>query len=98
MKKVLKYVVAISVLFNVYYLIAWVYSYNKNSTHQLRVEGFSSFFPPVSNPITITVSAILLSLISVIVLLGVKEFNKSWRPVILVIQIIFGLFYIWQLL
>jgi hypothetical protein len=98
MKKATKSVIAISVVFNIYYLIAWIYSYNKNGTHELRVAGFSDFFPPAFNTMAITAIAIILSLISAIALLASREFNMPWRPILLFIQIVFLLFYIWQLL
>ena len=98
MKKATQSVIAISVVFNIYYLIAWIYSYNKNGTHQLRVNSFFAFFPTAFSTTAITVTAILLTLFSVIVLLAAREFYERWRPVLLFIQIVFLLFYIWQLL
>ena len=79
-------------------MVAWLYSYSNSGSQQLRVEHSVDFFPPISNAIALTITATLLSLISVIMLLAIKDFNKSWRPVLLVVQIVFLLFYTWQLL
>jgi len=97
MKKIAIYAVILSVVLNVYCLLAWLYAYNSYTSYQARIEQFEQFFPSFISIQLINLVIPVLTVLSIILMLLYKAGEvKFYRPAVMSLQILFLCYSIWQ--
>lgn len=95
MKKL--FIPLISVILNVYFVLAWMYSYHAFGAHPERVNAFLRYIPKGFSVGSLSIFLVLLSIISVFIL--AKSELRSWiKALFLFVQGLFTSLMIWQLL
>ncbi|WP_031526948.1 hypothetical protein [Dyadobacter crusticola] len=97
MKKVARVLLTASLLFNVYFTAAWglaCYAYPDISR---RKTYFSRFLGGV-DPRTLSIVAAVVTLLSLAIFLSTVRTPRGRCFAIVIVQVLFGLLYLWQLL
>lgn len=95
------YLVAFSVALNIYTIGIWIFIFNTTNSHFERVEKFRAFFLGIPQWIP-SIIALILSIVSVIILFRYKIINKPINLslisslIIIVLQILFSMLFIFQ--
>lgn len=95
MNKIAKWFGLFSALLNGYQLFIWLYVFQKYSTHIERKDAFLSFYYGLS-VLANTFVCLLLTVVSIIAL-ALYSKGMFWR-VLIAIQFLFALLFLWQLL
>jgi hypothetical protein len=88
-----RFTIAFSVLFNVYYLVTWLYVSNLYGTHAESVNHFLKLSPFGFSIPALTLFLFSLTIMSIIFLLRVR--NLNYARVLIPLQLIFTALYIW---
>jgi hypothetical protein len=98
MKQIIKYFVYISLVLNFYFNASWIYVFNQFDEQIKRTNYFIENFTFGYSILGFNVALVIITLLSFIVLLTKKIFPKSLNTTLMIIQSIFSVLYIWQLL
>lgn len=98
MKQITKYIPYLSVLFNFYFLGSWIYAFNKFDVQSKRTDYFIENFLfglPVSG---VNMALIFFSIFSLAMLFIYKLDHELLKIILIIIQLVFFLIYLWQYL
>ena len=82
-----------SLILNVYYFSAWIFIFSKNKTQEMRVNKFMLNIPFGMSLQILNISLILLSIISIVIF---AQYHTSLSKVLIALQSIFLLMFVWQ--
>ena len=82
-----------SLILNVYYFSTWMIIFSKNKTQEMRVNKFMLSIPFGMSLQILNISLILLSIISIVIF---AQYRTSLSKVLIALQSIFLLMFVWQ--
>lgn len=96
MDRTLKYLSYLSVGLNAFYILEWIYIFSTFQDHTSRINAFNSFFTFLGlSSLEINILLIILTIISIIIF---AKGDSIIRKILIVIQTLFLLLYVWQYL
>ncbi|TKC00542.1 hypothetical protein [Pedobacter cryophilus] len=98
MKQLAKFITFLSVLLNFYYNGSWIYSFNKFNLQLERTSYFSENFFFALSVLHINISLIVLTVSSLIILFALNYKYMMLKTVLIVVQFMFLVNYLWQLI